>query len=229
MTNAVEYHWAVEQRSTEWLELRRGLITASIVGNLLTPTLKIADNETSRKIVRTLAAERITGIVEESVTTTDMWRGIFDEPIARELYAQAAGVDVLECGIVTKEIDGFKVAYSPDGIIGIDGLIEIKSRVPHSQVEFTFTRQIPHAHMAQMQMGMWVTGRRWCDYVSYSGGLPLVVERVHRDDAWQTAIAQALRIANAAIKKTVDGFADITKDMPPTTRINHFPDDTIGL
>jgi len=228
MTGAV-YHWKIEQRSHEWHELRRGIVTASIIGGLLTPTLKIADNDTSRKIVRTLAAERITGIVEESVTTTDMWRGIFDEPIAREIYAQAAGVDVLECGIVTKEIDGFKVAYSPDGIIGIDGLIEIKSRVPHSQVEFTFTRQIPHAHMAQMQMGMWVTGRTWCDYVSYSGGLPLVVERVNRDNAWQTAIAQALGTANAAIADTINTFTAITKNMPPTKRINHFPDDTIGL
>jgi hypothetical protein len=228
MTGAV-YHWKIEQRSHEWHELRRGIVTASIIGGLLTPTLKIADNDTSRKIVRTLAAERITGIIEDSVTTNDMWRGILDEPLARDVYAQSRSVDVKECGLITMTRNGFTVAYSPDGIIGNDGLIEIKSRVPHAQIEYTFTRSIPHAHMAQIQMGLLITDREWCDYVSYSGGLPLVVERVAKNSEWQDAIDSALIAANTAIKNLTETFVDMTENMTPTERINHHLNDQIGM
>ena len=76
-----------DQRSDQWYAARCGIVTASVVGKLLTPTLKVADNETARGITAQLVAERITGTVEQTFTTDDMWRGVEAEPIARDLYS----------------------------------------------------------------------------------------------------------------------------------------------
>src|SRR5690348_9059876 len=77
----------LEQGSEAWHDARRGLVTASVVGKLITPTLKVADNETSRTVVATLVAERITGFTEQTGMTADMWRGVESEPVARDAYS----------------------------------------------------------------------------------------------------------------------------------------------
>ena len=202
-----------DQGSDEWLEARRGIVTASIVGKLLTPTRRVASNDTSRSVTIGLAAERITGVVPPSFVTADMMRGIVEEPLARALYAESRGIRVTEVPFQVLECTrssgtqslSYTVGYSPDGLVGDDGLIEIKSRNQRVQVQTILDDAVPAENMAQIQCGLWVSGRVWCDYVSYSSGMPLWVKRVTRDEAWIAAIqaaAEQCEVSAAAIEAT---------------------------
>ncbi|MET0994078.1 MAG: lambda exonuclease family protein [Mycobacterium sp.] len=207
----------LEQGSDEWLQARCGIITASQIGKLITPTLKVADNDTSRNLTLTLAAERITGHVEYVHPSFEMMRGTDDEPFAREVYANHYA-PVEEVGFMTLEHDGYTVGYSPDGLVGNFGLIEIKSRNPRIQLATISANKVPAANMAQIQAGMFVTNRDWCDYVSFSAGLPLYVKRVYPDHGWFTAIHLAAKAFEANVTKIVTDYEAATVGLHPTER-----------
>lgn len=208
----------LEQGSPEWLEARCGLLTASTIGKLITPsTLKVADNETSRGLTYTLAAERITGHVDYVHPTFDMQRGTDDEPFARAAYAEHFA-PVEEIGFAVIEEGAIKVGYSPDGLVGDEGLIEIKSRKPKEQINTVLSGRPPAYNMAQMQTGMYVMDRKWCDYVSFSAGLPLWVHRVHRDIKWFEAIWKAAEAFETNVTNIVNNFNTATDGLPMTER-----------
>ncbi|MBM4616348.1 hypothetical protein GS540_17880, partial [Rhodococcus hoagii] len=116
------------QGTDEWLEQRRGIVTASVVGKLVTAkTLQPASNAESRGLTALLAAERITGWSDPTYISDDMLRGIEDEPKARDIYSEHFA-PVTETGLMIRDDNGVKLGYSPDGLVGDDGLIEIKSR-----------------------------------------------------------------------------------------------------
>ncbi|SFR75936.1 YqaJ-like recombinase domain-containing protein [Agromyces sp. CF514] len=208
----------LEQGSDEWLAARCGLLTASTIGRLITPsTLKTADNDTSRGLTLTLAAERITGHVEYVHPTLDMQRGTEDEPEARAVYADH-NAPVQEIGFVTLEQHGYTIGYSPDGYVGDDGLIEIKSRKPDKHIAHVLAGKPPLYNMAQMQAGMYITGREWCDYVSFSGGLPLWVSRVYPEQRWYDAIDTAARAFEENVTAIVNNFTNATQGLPMTER-----------
>ena len=189
----------MEQRSDEWYQARCGIITASQIGPLITPkTKKVSESKAAREIAMALTAERITSTVERTYTSSDMWRGIEEEPLARDAYARHTGRRVDTCGFMVRDQGGVSVGYSPDGLVGDDGLIEIKSRLHRVQME-TVLDGIPDAVMPQLQCGLYVSGRSWIDYVSYSGGMHLWVERVYPDDAWQQVIGDAVAKLEQAI------------------------------
>lgn len=208
----------LEQGSDEWLQARCGIITASVIGKLITPTLKVADNDTSRSTTLTLAAERITGHVEYVYPNFDMQRGSEDEPYARDAYAEYKKVTVDEVGFITLEQDGYKVGFSPDGLVGDDGLIEIKSRKPHIQLATIFSDKVPSANMAQIQTGLMLTGRSWLDYVSFSQGLPLYVKRVYPDEAWFAAITDAAQAFERNVTQIVADYQAATVGLHMTER-----------
>ena len=110
----------LEQGSDAWLAARLGMVTASTVGKLLTETGRPANNETSRRHTLSLVAERITGEIEPVWVTDDMLRGQLDEPIARDMYAKhfAEGEQVTETGFMVRDDWGFRLGYSPDGLVG---------------------------------------------------------------------------------------------------------------
>lgn len=208
----------VEQRSDEWFALRRGIVTASTVGQLITPsTLKVASNDKSRALIWTLAAERITGWSEETYQSADMLRGLLDEPVARAVYA-AHYTPVATCGFMVRDIDGRRLGYSPDGLVGDDGLIEVKSRKPREHVRLIVEDRVPAEHMAQVQAGLLVSGRAWCDYVSFAGGLPLWVKRVTPDPLWHIAIISALEAAEADIAQRIETYRAAVTGLPMTER-----------
>jgi hypothetical protein len=170
------------------------LLTASEMKNILTPTLKMASNDKTRTHLYELLSQRITGYVEETFESYDILRGREDEIEARLRYSQEfAPVD--ECGFITNDQWGFTIGYSPDGLVGMDGLIEIKSRKQKYQVqtivEYAAKNAIPQEFMLQVQTGLLVTGRKWCDFVSYSGGLVMIPIRVEPDPEIQAAIIAA--------------------------------------
>lgn len=219
----ITIHNDLVQGSDEWLRARCGLITASEVKLLLTPTLKRADNDKSRAHLWELAAQRISNHVEPVYVTDDMLRGHEEEFYARQLYAEKIA-PVEEVGFVTNDGFGFTLGCSPDGIVGSDGLIEIKSRRQKYQVQTIVEHwrdgTPPSDYLLQVQTAMLVTDRAWCDLISYSGGLPMIPMRIERDHKIGAAILEACEAAEAKISEIIEDFfaAVEARKLHPTER-----------
>lgn len=213
------------QGTEEWHTVRRGIVTASVVGKLITPTLKVADNDMSRGITATLAAERISGFTEDTPMTGDMWRGVESEPFARHAYAKQHA-PVTEVGFMVEDRWGFSIGYSPDGLVGEDGLIEIKAPRTKTHILTVISDTVPAHYMAQLQTGLLVSGRKWIDFVSYVGGLPLWVKRVHPDPAWHEAIVAAVAKFETTAAEMVAAYNQATEGLPATERVSL---DNLGL
>jgi hypothetical protein len=219
MTTLREYP-DVEQGSEQWHDLRRGIVTASTVGQLITTkTIKPANNDISRGLTTLLTAERITGYTEPTFVSDDMWRGVEDEPIARDLYSQHHAPS-RECGFMIYEWPpGWRLGFSPDGLVGDDGLIEIKSRRAKKQLQTIIADAVPLENIAQCQAGLLVSGRDWLDYVSYSGGMPLYVKRVFPSTKWFEAIIAAVEQFEQTATEMIRTYNEATKGLPTTERV----------
>lgn len=211
----------LEQGSQDWLDARCGLLTASNVGKLVTSTLKHSESETARALVDTLVAERITGVVDYVHPSFDMERGTMDEPLARDVYAEHHA-PVEEIGFAVLDVNGHKIGASPDGLVGSDGGIEIKSRKPRTQLTTILNGKVPAANLAQIHTCMLVLNRDWWDYVSYAGGWPLYVQRVHRDTKWDNAILAALDTFETQAATIIDNYRRRTNGQPIAERVDHF-------
>ena len=207
-------HGEMHQGSDEWLAARCGLLTASEMKLIVTPTLKQASNDKERTHLYELLAQRITKFVEPHYVGDDMLRGHEDEITAFDLYCEHFA-EAERVGFITNDKWGFTLGYSPDGLVGTDGAIECKSRRQKYQVE-TFIKNVtadtvPDDYLIQVQTGLLVSEREWCDLVSFSGGLPLARIRAYADDAIQAAILSAAaafeeRLALAQ-EKYLDGLS----------------------
>lgn len=212
-------HTDTTQRSDEWYEMRRGIITASAVGRLITPkTMKPAINQDSRGLAQTLAAERISGWSDNNgYVNDDMLRGIESEPVARDKYAQHYE-PVTEVAFITEDRFGFTIGFSPDGLVGEDGLIEIKSPRSKGHIATIIAGHPPIDYMAQLQCALLVSGREWIDYVSYCAGLPLYVKRVQPQQEWFDAITAAASSCEEAIRETMRLYDESSHGLIPTER-----------
>lgn len=192
----------VTQGSEEWFALRCGVLTASEIKLILTPTLKMAANDKERAHLFELLAQRITRHVEPSFISEDMLRGYDDEDSARTLYQQHYA-PVRQVGFVTNSRHGVTLGYSPDGVVGADGLIEVKSRKQRLHVqtilEDVSRGAVPAEHLLQVQAGLLVSERAWCDFISYSDGLPMAVVRVLPDAKVHAAIVAAAQAFEARL------------------------------
>lgn len=214
MVNTPTIHTNIEQGSDAWLQLRCGMLTASTIGSLITPArVRVAENDTARTLIAHLAAERITGHVEPTYVSADMERGTFDEPYARDLYSEHHAPAV-EVGFMTQTFDGYTLGFSPDGLVGDDGLIEIKSRRQKKHLQTILADAVPLENIAQIQTGLLVSGRDWCDYVSFCGGMPLYVKRVHPDPKWHETIRLALTAYETQAAEMIATFTTRTKGAP---------------
>lgn len=184
----VKIHDNFEQGSEEWYAARCGLLTASEMGLIITPAkLGAANNDKSRSHLYELLAQRVTKYVEPTYVGDAMLRGKADEIEARAMYEKEYE-PVTEVGFITNDRWGFTLGYSPDGLIGEDGTIEIKSRCQKYQMETILSNEMPNDFLLQVQTGLIVSERKWCDFVSYCGGMPMLTLRVYADDAVQSAI-----------------------------------------
>lgn len=222
----------LEQGTDEWHDQRRGIVTASVVGKLVTSkTLKPASNDESRGLTRLLTAERITGWTDPTFVSDDMMRGIEDEPRARDKYAEHYNVTVRETGFMIREDNGVKIGYSPDGLVGDDGLIEAKSRRQKKHLETILSGHPPIENMAQMQCGLLVSERKWCDYISYCGGMPMWISRVFPDQRWFDAILAAVDAFEANSAEMIRLYTESIAGFPMTERtvINLTPEVELEL
>lgn len=215
MNELIEYP-DLEQGTEEWLEVRRGLVTASTVGKLLTATLKVASNDTSRALTATLVAERITGQVEPSYMSADMERGVEHEPIARDYYSKHYA-PVRELGFMVRG----GLGYSPDGLVGDEGLIEIKCPRAKGHMTTIVFDQVPEFYMPQLQAGLLVSGRKWIDYISFNAGMPLYRKRVFPDPAWQQAIRDAVTAFEVNAEQLTSDYLGAVKGLHPTEPIDN--------
>jgi hypothetical protein len=257
------------QGTAEWHDARRGIVTASVVGKLVTygppdavsvacptcearpnnpcvskarkeptaiksfhpartehaagrpPVFDVADNDTSRGLTAALIAERITGWTEDTPMTSDMWRGVEAEPYARNVYS-VHYAKAREIGFMLREEDGWQLGYSPDGLVGDDGLIEIKAPRAKTHLRTILADEVPAFYMPQLQAGLLVSGRKWIDYVSYVGGMPLFVKRVTPDQDWFDAITAACIAFEQTAALTVADYRQRVADLPMTERIDLF-------
>ena len=211
MVTGPVFHEAFDQGSEAWLAARLGLLTASEMKLIITPTMKPASNDKERAHLYELLAQRITGHVEPQFITDAMLRGHEDEITARALYAEHHA-PVREVGFITNDRWGFPIGYSPDGLVGEHGLIECKSRRQKYQVQTVIenaaTGTIPADYLIQCQTGMLVAERHWCDFISFSAGLPMIVVRVHADPVLQDAIIAAASAFEARLTDRLAMFSE---------------------
>jgi hypothetical protein len=200
--------------------IRDGEITAvSVTIPAQVPPL---DNEKTRAHLYELAAQRISQYVEPHYVSDDMLRGHDEEQLAVELY-HAKYAPVTQIGFMTRDFGGFQIGYSPDGLVGEDGLIEVKSRRQKFQVqtiiECISTQTIMPEYVMQAQTGLLVSGRKWLDHITYSGGLPMAVIRVFPDPAIQSAILTAATQFEAQIAEKIATYHANSAGLFPTERV----------
>lgn len=193
-----------------WLAARAGKFTGSRFADLMART-KSGPSASRQNLLATLAVERITGQCVETFTNAAMARGTELEPVARSAYEALRGVLVEEVGFCeSAELDC--VGVSPDGLIGSDGLVEIKCPAAMAK-HLEALRTCAHAveYRWQIQGQLWVTDRAWCDVVSFDprwpDGLQLAIHRVFRDEA---AIAELRAECARADAEVMAIVADLT-------------------
>jgi putative phage-type endonuclease len=174
----------IVQGTHEWKALRLGKVTASRVADIVAKT-KSGYSTSRANYAAQLIAERLTGTVAESYTNAAMEHGTATEPEARFAYEFYQGVSVEQIAFVLHpSID--QAGCSPDGLVGPDGLVEIKCPNTATHLETLLGQAVPAKYQTQMQFQMACTGRAWCDFVSYDPRMPenmrLFVKRVQRDD-----------------------------------------------
>lgn len=169
-----------EQNSEEWYKARLGIPTSSNFSTILAKGRGGGESKTRKTYMLKLIGERLTGDLTENYTNAHMERGHQMEDEARNAYVFHSNN---ECNRVGFIINGNKGA-SPDSLIGDSGILEIKTKLPHLQLEVILDDKMPPQHLAQVQGQMWVAEREWCDFVSYWPKLPLFVKRIYRDDKY---------------------------------------------
>lgn len=175
---------SVEQGSDLWHQLRLGHVTASNVADVMAKG-KSGEAITRKKYKMKLVAERMTEQRQESYTNAAMEWGVEQEPFARMAYEVANNVLVDKTGFWVHESIRW-VGVSPDGLVGDDGLVEIKCPNTTTHIDWYFDGKVPTEYYKQIQCQLWVTGRAWCDFISFDPRLPpknqLFVVRCYRDD-----------------------------------------------
>lgn len=168
-----------QQGSAEWLQARAGLITCSELESVFS---KGKGKEVFGKAAITymyeLIGEQITGEPKQSYSGFHAERGHSHEPLAIELYQLQHDVEIESCGFIVGE----KVGYSPDGLIGLNGLMETKSKLPKFQAQILYECEIPGEHYMQCMGGLWVAEREWIDFISYCPSMPIFIKRLYRDE-----------------------------------------------
>jgi YqaJ-like recombinase protein len=193
------------QGSREWLQARCGNVTASRCGDVVAMTKK--GEAAARRDYRTeIISEILTGRPYPQYVTQEMRWGIEQEPFARAAYEMQRNVLVEICGFIPHpSIDRF--GASSDGLVGDDGLVQIKCPNTTTHLSWLMAGVVPIEHMPQMLAEMSCTQRAWCDFVSYDPRLPehlqLFVRRFERDAKLIAALEREVEHFNAEIDQVL--------------------------
>jgi hypothetical protein len=189
-----------EQNSPDWFAARRGIPTASRFKNILTPkTLKLSASSIEYR--HELLAEWMSGATEDGYQSYAMTDGFLRQPQAMLWYEATQGVDVEPVGFCFRD-ERRLVGCSPDALVGEDGGMEIKCPKGKAQVATLLTGVMPPEHIPQVQGCLWVTSRKWWDFVSFHPLLPTFMARIEPDPEYQAALDAAIP---AFIAEMLDG------------------------
>ena len=183
----------MEQRSEEWFQARLGKVTASRVADVLAK-IKSGESASRRNYKIQLVSERLTGEKQETYVNQAMQDGIDREQFARNRYVKQFG-EVEEVGFVKHPT--LEAGASPDGLVGTDGIIEIKCPMGSTHTETLMTQEVPSKYVPQIQFQLLVTGRKWCDFVSYNPMFPenlqVFVRRVFANKEYQQELEDEVK------------------------------------
>lgn len=200
----------MDQRSDEWFAARLGKVTASRVADLMAKT-KSGPSASRATYMADLIVERMTGQRAEGFTSAAMIWGTETEPQARAAYEFLTDAEVTETGFVLHpSIPDF--GASPDGLVGSDGLVEIKCPATATHIETLLTETVPAKYITQMQAQMACTGRAWCDFVSFDprmpGDMQLWVKRVPCDPAFMSEMEGEVQAFLAELAQKLDALTE---------------------
>lgn len=199
-----------EQGSPEWFARRMGIPTASEFSTVMASGKGGGDSKTRAAYLRKLAGEILTGEPMENYSNVHMERGKAMEDEARNFYAFEYNADPQRVGFVTN----FNAGCSPDSFVGDRGGLEIKTALPHIQIERLEKGELPMEYRAQVQGCIWICERDHWDFVSYWPKLPLLRIRVPRDDGYIATIAGAVDKFNGELAELVERirrYGDVEK------------------
>jgi putative phage-type endonuclease len=183
----------MEQRSEEWFQARLGKVTASRVADVLAK-IKSGESASRRNYKIQLVSERLTGEKQETYINQAMQDGIDREVFARDRYIQQFG-EVEEVGFIKHPT--LEAGASPDGMVGDDGILEIKCPMGSTHTETLMTQDVPSKYIPQIQFQLLVTSRKWCDFVSYNPMFPehlqVFVKRVEADPVYQKELESEVK------------------------------------
>ena len=196
----------MEQGTDDWFAARLGKVTASRVADVIAKT-KTGYSASRENYMAQLVVERLTNTQAESFTNAAMVWGTENEPFARAAYELKMGVMVDETGLVDHPTIPMAGA-SPDGLVGEDGLVEIKCPNTATHIDTLLTQTVPAKYITQMQFQMACTGRQWCDFVSFDPRMPqkaqIFIKRVLRDDSFIKEIESEIKKFLAEVSAKVD-------------------------
>ena len=175
-----------DQGTDGWLRDRLGCPSGSNFAKLITATGK--PSTSAEGYINQLIAERLMNNMASEVKVTEwMQRGTELEPMAREFYEFASGNTVTEIGFCKH--DTLECGVSPDGLVGDDGLLEIKCPAPSTHVSYLRKESLPSTYKQQVMGQLWISEREWCDFVSYHPDMKTLITRVYRDDEYISLLA----------------------------------------
>lgn len=197
----------MEQRTDEWFNARLGKVTASRVTDVVART-KTGYAASRADYMAQLIVERMTQQAAKTFSNAAMQWGTDTEPLARAAYEAERQVMVDEEGFVDHP-EIANAGASPDGLVGLDGLVEIKCPNTSTHIETLLTRAVPKKHLDQMMWQMICTGRQWCDFASYDPRMPdhlqLFIKRIPFDPKYantlNTEVSKFLEEVDATIEK----------------------------
>lgn len=192
----------VEQGTPEWFTARCGIPTASNFDKIVTSTG--APSKQAQKYMYQLAVERLTGKTEETYSNLQMERGKEMESEARALYELFHGVTVQQVGVCYPSGKVYICGASPDGLVGEDGLLEIKCPSATTVVSYLLDGKLPTEYVQQVQGQLFVTGRQWVDFMAYYPGIKPMIVRVHRDENFISCLKNELEKFSLELEKVIE-------------------------
>jgi len=226
MTDEIKYYYDITQGTDEWLRLKHGILSASVFKNVITEkTLKLSAAANTRLFYDEILSQRIDETIYPNYMSFDMMRGHEDEPYAVQQYGKEYNRETKYCGFIINTALGFPIGYSPDALVGDDGLLEVKSRVPKYQIKTILDHItgrtddiIPSEYMMQIQAGLFVSGREWCDFVSFCNGNQMVTIRVEPIEKFQEAIEGASIEFECALQENMKKYEEAVANDPRLTQ-----------